>query len=69
MQKTPVNAGTFSSSTMLVFDFFHAGNIFLLQAGRTFCRADAGRFLKSLKIKMTGKTAGDSPHGEEKSRT
>jgi hypothetical protein len=25
---------------------------------RTFCRADAGKFRKSLKIKMTGKTAG-----------
>jgi hypothetical protein len=31
---------------------------------RTFCRADAGRFCKSIKIKMTGKTVGDLPHGE-----
>jgi hypothetical protein len=36
---------------------------------RTFCRADAGKFRKSLKIKMTGKTAGDSHHGEGISRT
>jgi len=34
-----------------------------------FCCADAGRFRKSLKIPITGKTAGDSPHGEGKSRT
>jgi hypothetical protein len=31
--------------------------------------ADAGIFRKSLKIKMTGKTAGDSLHGEGNSRT
>jgi hypothetical protein len=36
---------------------------------RKFCRADAGKFRKSLIIKMTGKTAGDSPHGEGRSRT
>jgi hypothetical protein len=36
---------------------------------RTFCSADAGRFRKNLKIKMTGKTAGFSPHGEGRSRT
>jgi hypothetical protein len=36
---------------------------------RTFCRAVARRFRKSLKIKITGNTAGDSPHGEKKSRT
>jgi hypothetical protein len=36
---------------------------------RTFCSADAGRFRKNLKIKMTGKTAGVSPHGEGRSRT
>jgi hypothetical protein len=30
---------------------------------RTFCCADAGIFRKRHKIKMTGKTAGDSPHG------
>jgi hypothetical protein len=35
---------------------------------RTFCRADAGKFCKYLKIKMTGITAGDS-NGEVKSRT
>jgi hypothetical protein len=29
-----------------------------------FRRADAGKFRKGLKIKMTGKTAGNSPHGE-----
>jgi hypothetical protein len=30
---------------------------------RTFCSADAGRFRKNLKIKMTGKTAGVLPMG------
>ncbi len=32
-------------------------------------RAVAGKFRKSHKLKMLGKTAGDSPHGEGKSRT
>jgi hypothetical protein len=36
---------------------------------RTFCRADTGRFRKSLKIKISGKTAGDSPQGEGQART
>jgi hypothetical protein len=31
--------------------------------------SDAGRFRKSLKIKMTGKTAGDFSHGNGKERT
>ncbi len=34
-----------------------------------FSSADAGRFRKNLKIKISGKTAEDSPHGEGKSRT
>jgi hypothetical protein len=34
-----------------------------------FSVADAGRFRKNLKLKMIGKTAGDSPHGEGKART
>jgi hypothetical protein len=33
------------------------------------CSADAGRFHKRLKIKVTGKTAGDSQHWKVKSRT
>jgi len=36
---------------------------------RAFCRADAGRFRKNLKIKITGKTAGVTPHGEGRSRS
>jgi hypothetical protein len=36
---------------------------------RTFCCADTGRFRKSLKIKISGKTAGDLPQGEGKART
>jgi len=36
---------------------------------RTFFRANAGRFRKSIKIKITGKTAGDLPHGKWRSRT
>jgi hypothetical protein len=36
---------------------------------RTFCHANAGRFRKNIKIKITGKTAGDLPHGEGRSRT
>jgi hypothetical protein len=36
---------------------------------RTFCSADEEKFRKNLKIKMTGKTAGVSPHGEGRSRT
>jgi hypothetical protein len=34
-----------------------------------FRRADAGKFRKSLKIKMAGKTAGNSPHGEGRAST
>jgi hypothetical protein len=34
---------------------------------KTFCRTDAGRFRKSLKTKMTGKTTGDSLQREGKS--
>jgi hypothetical protein len=36
---------------------------------RTFCRADTGRFRKSLKIKISGKTAGDLSQGEGKAWT
>jgi hypothetical protein len=48
--------------------FLHAGNVFLLQE-QDIRRANAGRFRKSIKIKITGKTAGDLPHGEGRSRT
>ena len=57
--KILVGAGTFYTSPILVIYILYAGRVFRPQ-GSTFCRADAGRFRKSLKIKMTGKTAGDS---------
>jgi len=50
------------------FTFFHAGNIFR-SLEQDLLRAVAGKFRKSHKLKMLGKTAGDSPHGEGKSRT
>jgi hypothetical protein len=50
------------------FTFLHVGNAFRPQE-LYLCSADAGRFRKNLKIKILGKTAGDSPHGEGNSRT
>jgi hypothetical protein len=55
-KKPPVDAGKFCSSPILVFDISPCFR------SLTFCCADVGIFHKSLKIKMTGKTAGDSPH-------
>jgi hypothetical protein len=63
-KKPPVDAGTFCSSPILVFDIPPCRKYL-----PAFCCADAGIFRKSLKIKMTGKTAGDSPHGERNSMT
>ncbi len=50
------------------FTFFHTGYIFRSLEQDLF-RAVAGKFRRSLKLKILGKTAGDSPHGEGKSRT
>ena len=62
--KNLVGAGTFYTSPILVIYILYAGRVFRPQ-GSTFCRADAGRFRKSLKIKISGKNPGDLPHGEE----
>jgi hypothetical protein len=51
------------------FTLLYAGRVFRPEIGGTFCRADAGRFRKSLNIKISRKNAEDSPHGEGKSRT
>jgi hypothetical protein len=64
----PASAGTFCPSPILVFDILHAGNVFLLQE-QDILPSNAGRFRKSIKIKITGKSAGDLPHGEGRSRT
>jgi len=52
--KNLVGAGTFYTSPILVIYILYAGRVFRPQ-GSTFCRADAGRFRKSLKIKFLEK--------------
>ncbi len=50
------------------FTSFYAGNIFRSQK-QDLLLGVTGKFRKILKLKMSGKTAGDLPHGEGKSRT
>ncbi len=50
------------------FTSFYAGNIFR-SLKQDLLRGVTGKFRKILKLKMLGKTAGDLPHGEGKSRT
>ncbi len=59
MEKPPIGREHFVPRPCLYFTFLHAVNVFRLQE-QTFCRADAGRFRKGLKVKITEKTAGDS---------
>ncbi len=58
----------FSPCIYWYFTFLHAGNIFR-SLEQDLLRTVTGKFRKSFKLKMLGKTAGDSPHGEWKSRT
>jgi hypothetical protein len=55
--KLPVGAGTFCPSPMLP----SMPEMSFGLRRRTFCHADAGRFRKSLKIKITGKTSVPDP--------
>ncbi len=66
MKKPPVVSEHFAPCPYWCFTFFHAGNIFR-SLEQDLLRAVTGNFRKSLKLKMFGKTAGDSPHGEGKS--
>ena len=50
------------------FTSFYAVKIFRSQK-QELLRGDTGKFRKILKLKMCGKTAGNLPHGEGKSRT
>jgi hypothetical protein len=59
MKKLPVGA----PCPYWYFTFFHAGNIFRSLEQDLLC-AIPGKFRKSLKLKMLGKTAGDSQHRE-----
>jgi hypothetical protein len=58
MKKPPVDAGTFCPMQEISSGLW----------SKRF-RTVTGNFRKSLKLKMLGKTAGDSPHREGKSRT
>jgi hypothetical protein len=65
-KKPPGGAGTFFPLPKL--KLLHAGNFFRsLEHG--LLHAVSNKFRKSLITKMSGKTAGASLHGEEKSRT
>jgi uncharacterized membrane protein len=50
------------------FTSFYAVKIFWSQK-QELLRGATGKFRKILKLKMCGKTAGNLPHGEGKSRT
>jgi hypothetical protein len=58
--KLPVGAGTFCPSSML--PSMPEMSFGLRRGGGTFCHADAGRFRKSLKIKITEKTSVPDPN-------
>jgi hypothetical protein len=67
-KKPPVGAETFCPSPLLAFYIPPCRKSILASEAGPSAVLFARRFRKSLKIKITGKTAGDSPHGEGKSR-
>jgi hypothetical protein len=68
MKKPPVGAGTFCPLSILIFYILPCWK-YLPSLKQDLLCGFTGKFRKILKLKMLGKTAGDLPRGEGKSRT
>jgi hypothetical protein len=69
MKKTPVGAGTICTPTHTGILHSSLPEISYSLWSKTFSLLLTGNSVKASKQKMTGKTGGDSPHGEGKSST